>query len=62
MGLTAVSSQSESSTMRIGVIEIPTFYIDFRAQQQGVKDFRSTTRDVRRLIDRLRAEGIEGLI
>ena len=38
--------------MRIGVIEIPTFYIDFRAQQQGVKDFRSTTRDVRRrLID-----------
>ncbi|MDP7389349.1 MAG: carboxy terminal-processing peptidase, partial [Pseudomonadales bacterium] len=62
MGLTPVSSQSESSTMRIGVIEIPTFYIDFRAQQQGVKDFRSTTRDVRRLIDRLRAEGIEGLI
>ena len=62
MGLTPVSSQSESSTMRIGVIEIPTFYIDFRAQQQGVKDFRSTTRDVRRLIDRLRAEGVEGLI
>ncbi|MED5346769.1 MAG: S41 family peptidase, partial [Pseudomonadota bacterium] len=62
MGLTPVSSQSENSSMRIGVIEVPTFYIDFRAQQQGVKDYRSTTRDVRRLIDRLRAEGIEGLI
>ncbi|MEC7612958.1 MAG: carboxy terminal-processing peptidase, partial [Pseudomonadota bacterium] len=62
MGLTPVSSQSENSSMRIGVIEVPTFYIDFRAQQQGVKDFRSTTRDVRRLVDRLRAEGIEGLI
>ena len=62
MGLTPVSTYSHDNKMRIGVIEIPTFYIDFRAQQQGVKDFRSTTRDVRRLIDELRAEDIEGLV
>ena len=62
MGLTPVSNTDNVEPMRIGVIEIPTFYIDFKAQQQGVKDFRSTTRDVRQLIDQLRAENIEGLI
>lgn len=62
MGVTPVSTHSHANKMRIGVIEIPTFYIDFRAQQQGVKDFRSTTRDVRRLIDELRNEDIEGLV
>jgi carboxyl-terminal processing protease len=62
LGLTPVSNTNTSEPMRIGVIEIPTFYIDFKAQQQGVKDFRSTTRDVRRLIEQLRGENIEGLI
>ena len=61
-GLTPVNATFDGNPMRIGVIEIPTFYIDFKAQQQGQKDYRSTTRDVRRLIDRLRAENIEGLI
>lgn len=62
LGLTPVSSRPATAPMRIGVIEIPTFYIDFRAQQQGDKNFRSTTRDVRRLIKELRNEGIDGLI
>ena len=35
---------------RIGVIDVPTFYIDFKASQQGEKDYRSTTRDVTKLI------------
>lgn len=61
-GLTPVSITDNDEPMRIGVIEIPTFYIDFKAQQQGEKDFRSTTRDVRRLIEQLREENIQGLI
>ncbi|MEM7099985.1 MAG: carboxy terminal-processing peptidase [Pseudomonadota bacterium] len=47
---------------RIGVIEIPTFYIDFKASQQGDPNYRSTTRDVSRLINQLKDEGIDGLI
>ena len=46
----------------IGVIEIPTFYADFAAQQKGDPNYRSTTRDVRRLVAALKEEGIEGLI
>lgn len=47
---------------RVGVIDIPTFYIDFKALQQGDPEYKSTTRDVRRLIEELREEGIEGLV
>ncbi len=47
---------------RIGVIEIPTFYSDFEAQQKGDKNYRSTTRDVKKIIDELKAERVDGII
>lgn len=47
---------------KIGVIDIPTFYIDFQALQDGNKDFKSTTRDVKNLIVALIAEGVEGVV
>jgi carboxyl-terminal processing protease len=47
---------------RIGVIEIPGFYRDFRAQMRGDKDFRSTTRDVRKLLNELLDSGVDGII
>ena len=48
---------------RVGVIEIPAFYLDYRAMTMGEKDYRSTTRDVRRLIGELEAEGeLDGLV
>ncbi|MEM7542173.1 MAG: carboxy terminal-processing peptidase [Pseudomonadota bacterium] len=47
---------------KVGVIEIPTFYLDFEGRARGEKEYRSTTRDVRRLIGELRQEGIAGLI
>ena len=46
----------------IGVIEVPSFYRDYRAQNSGDKDFTSTTTDVKRLIGELEEEGIDGLI
>ena len=46
----------------VGVIEVPSFYRDVRAQGDGEKDFTSTTQDVRRLIAELEEEGIDGLI
>ena len=52
----------KQNTHRIGVIDIPAFYIDFEAYRRGDKNYRSTTRDVNRLIDELVAEGVEGLV
>jgi carboxyl-terminal processing protease len=48
--------------LRIGVIDVPAFYRDFQGYSQGQEDFTSTTRDVRRLIDELEAEGVDGIV
>ncbi len=47
---------------RIGVITIPTFYMDFAAARRGEKDYVSTTRDTRRLLVELKAEKVDGII
>jgi carboxyl-terminal processing protease len=46
----------------VGVITIPTFYADFQAMQAGDPNYKSTTRDVRKLIEELEKDGIEGLV
>ncbi|MES2778873.1 MAG: carboxy terminal-processing peptidase [Bacteroidota bacterium] len=47
---------------KIGVITLPTFYIDFAAAQRGEKDYKSTTRDMKKLIDTLRIQKVQGII
>jgi len=46
----------------IGVIEVPSFYRDYRALSSGDKNYTSTTKDVKRLIAELEDQGIDGLI
>ncbi|MFA5678321.1 MAG: carboxy terminal-processing peptidase [Pseudomonas sp.] len=47
---------------RIGVIEVPGFYIDFKAYRRGDPNYRSTTRDVRRLLKELQDKEIDGIV
>ena len=49
-------------THRIGVVTVPTFYIDFKALRDGDPNYTSTTRDVVRLIGELKDDGMDGLI
>ncbi len=57
-----IEIQDGKDTRRIGVIDIPTFYIDFEGRMNNLPDYRSTTRDVRRLVNELLDEKIDGLI
>ena len=57
-----LSYEAGGVTRKVGVIEVPTFYADFRAMQTDSENAKSTTRDVRRLIDELKEEGVEGLV
>ncbi len=47
---------------KIGVIEVPSFYRDYRALSTGDKNYTSTTKDVKRLISELEEQGIDGLV
>ncbi len=51
-----------NASYKIGIIELPTFYLDFKAYQEGKDDYRSTTRDVLKLIEELKKENIDGLV
>ncbi len=52
----------DDGTHRLGVVKIPTFYVDFDAWQAGEEDYRSTTRDVAKEVERLQAKGVEGIV
>ncbi len=54
--------EHDGRTERIGVIDLPAFYLDFAGRARNEPDYRSSTRDVRRLIKELKAEGITGLV
>ena len=47
---------------KIGIIQIPSFYRDFESAGKRDKDFASTTRDVQKLLDSLKAENVEGVV
>ena len=53
-------SMPDGSLQRLGWITLPSFYADM--EQSGSEDAKSTTRDVRALLTRLKAEGITGLV
>ncbi len=57
-----VTLSSQNRDVRIGIIEIPNFYIDFTAYHRGDKDYKSTTNDVKKLLFELKEENIDGLI
>ncbi|HAI58884.1 MAG TPA: tail-specific protease [Xanthomonadaceae bacterium] len=47
---------------RIGVIRLPTFYVDFEAKRRGDADARSATRDVARLLAELKGQKVDGVV
>jgi carboxyl-terminal processing protease len=47
---------------KIGVITVPGFYRDVAAESAGDKNYRSTTRDVAKLLKELKSENIDGLV
>lgn len=49
-------------TLTLGVITLPKFYMDFAAYQKGDPNYNSTTRDVKKLVTELQAEGAQGIV
>lgn len=57
-----VSIKNGNAEKKIGVISIPLFYRDFGGAQSREKEFSSTTRDVKKQIEELKAANVEGII
>lgn len=57
-----IEIKRDSGTYKIGIIDIPTFYADFKGMSAGNQNYKSTTKDVRKLIGELKSEGVKGII
>lgn len=57
-----IETQREQEKFKIGVIDIPSFYRDFRALKSGDEEFTSTTSDVKRLLSNLENDDIDALV
>ncbi len=47
---------------KVGIIKLPTFYFDFEAAAAGQTDYKSSTRDVKLLLEELKAEGVDAVV
>ncbi|MFO3722675.1 carboxy terminal-processing peptidase [Pseudomonas sp. HLMP] len=47
---------------KLGIIEIPAFYLDFKAYRAGDPEYKSTTRDVKKLLTELNKEKVDGVV
>lgn len=49
-------------TYKYGIISIPAFYADWKAMQEGNPNYKSTTRDVKIILDSLKRENVDAVI
>ena len=57
-----IETERNEEKYKIGVIDIPSFYRDYRALKSGDEEFTSTSSDVKRLLNNLNNEKIDALI
>ena len=57
-----INYQVDGKGLKLGVISLPSFYMDFDAYQKGDPNYRSTTRDVKKLIKELQQDGVDGIV
>ncbi len=52
----------DGKSYKIGIIQIPAFYADFKAMQARDPNYKSTTRDVKLLLDTLKRENVDAVV
>nr|WP_294791861.1 carboxy terminal-processing peptidase [uncultured Mucilaginibacter sp.] len=56
------SYQQNGKTLKIGIINVPAFYVDFDAARAGNPNYQSTTHDVKIILDSLKRENVDGIV
>ena len=54
--------KADGTPFKLGVIDLPSFYMDMAAARAGRPDFRSTTRDVRRILEDFNAKKVDAVL
>jgi carboxyl-terminal processing protease len=57
-----VGAKPNGQPYKIGVIDLPSFYMDMNAARNGDPNFRSTTRDVKKILENFNAQGVDAMV
>ncbi|WP_026079369.1 carboxy terminal-processing peptidase [Pseudomonas nitroreducens] len=57
-----ITIDHEGRNYKLGIIDVPAFYLDFKAYRAGDPDYKSTTRDVKKLIGELQKDKVDGIV
>ncbi|WP_165666858.1 carboxy terminal-processing peptidase [Metapseudomonas otitidis] len=57
-----IKLEHDGQSFKLGVIEVPAFYLDFKAFRAGNPEYKSTTRDVKKLLGELQKEKVDGVV
>jgi len=57
-----ITIDHEGKNYKLGIIDVPAFYLDFKAYRAGDPDYKSTTRDVKKLIGELQKDNVDGIV
>ena len=57
-----VANKTAKETHRIGVIKLPSFYVDFNGRRKNPKNFKSSSRDVKKHLEEFVQEKVDGVI
>ncbi len=57
-----VGKRPDGSAYKIGVIDLPSFYMDMTGARRGLADFKSTTRDVRAILEDFNRKGVDAVV
>src|SRR3954447_6217600 len=55
-------TKPDGTKYKIGVIQLPSFYMDMDGARLGLTDYKSTTRDVRRLLEEFKAKNVDEVV
>ena len=55
-------NKTAKETHRIGVIKLPSFYVDFNGRRKNPKNFKSSSRDVKKHLEEFVQEKVDGVI
>lgn len=57
-----INYQDQGKQWKLGVVTLPSFYMDYEEYQKGNANYTSTTRDVKRILLELQAEKVDGVV
>ena len=57
-----ITLDHDGRSYKLGVIDVPAFYLDFKAYRAGDPNYKSTTRDVKKLIGELQKDKVDGIV